>query len=381
MSHALAGRPILALGIDNEIGGYLCLRLALDGYAVYGIGENVRVLTQIAREVNDARGRFTWSAAPDLRGARAWMAAATGLSGQGCAVFELDAGQPLPQLISAENPVDSGRFARYAAVHALVSTDPTLADAATVRVRLDLEHTQLDSPSHDVADGPSDPRFPANAAAVVAEAIGTLLSQSGPAGRCEVRFQFMPEQIRIVARDLDGQGNSNNGGDDLLFMYDVEPVYGVYVGRTNRGRGVFAGREFRRGDVVVRTVGSPIGFQTEHSVQIAMDRHVEPSPPVRHLNHSCDPNLGVRTDEHGLPEFVALRAIAAGEEVTFDYAMTEYRHYARKDPRSEFSLVCKCSSVRCRGRLGYYAELSDELRREYADYTSSYLTEIAQLSH
>ena len=199
MSHALAGRPILALGIDNEIGGYLCLRLALDGYAVYGIGENVRVLSQIAREVNDVRGRFTWSAAPDPRCARTWMEAATGVSGQGCAVLELDAGQPLPQLVPGENPVDSGRFALYAAVRTLVSSDPTLADAATVRVRLDLEHTQLDSPSHDVADGPSGPRFPANAAAVVAEAIGRLLSQSGPASRCEVELQFMPEQIRIVA--------------------------------------------------------------------------------------------------------------------------------------------------------------------------------------
>ena len=379
MFQALSGRPVLALGIDNEIGGYLCLRLALDGCAVYGIGENARVLSQIAREVKDVRGRFEWRAAPDLRAARAWMEAAAALRGQGCAVIELVADRPLPQLTRGENPVDSEGSAFYAAVQTLVATDPILADGAIVRLRLDLETAQADDPLRVPALAPRGASLPANAPAVVAEAAVKLLSHDELAGRCHVHVRFMPEQIRVVARHLTEPGVAGRGGD--LFTSDVAPDDGVYVGRTDRGRGVFAGRDFQRGDSVMRTRGTPIAFQTEHSVQIAMDRHLEPSPPVRHLNHSCDPNLGVCTNEHGLPDFVALRTIAAGEEVTFDYAMTEYRHYPRTDAQGEFSLACGCGTARCRGRLGYYSELPDELRREYARYTSSYLTDNAQPSH
>ena len=38
-----------------------------------------------------------------------------------------------------------------------------------------------------------------------------------------------------------------------------------------------------------------------------------------HLNHSCEPNLGLQ----GQIAFVAMRDIAADEELTFDYAMTD----------------------------------------------------------
>jgi SET domain-containing protein len=40
---------------------------------------------------------------------------------------------------------------------------------------------------------------------------------------------------------------------------------------------------------------------------------------VQYLNHSCGPNCGVQ----GLFDFVVMRDIKAGEEITTDYAMRD----------------------------------------------------------
>ena len=57
---------------------------------------------------------------------------------------------------------------------------------------------------------------------------------------------------------------------------------------------------------------------------------------VGDLNHSCDPNLGW-TDDTTL---VAIRDIAAGEELTIDYATVI------TDPA--FVMMCHCETYRCR---------------------------------
>ncbi|MBN1149169.1 MAG: SET domain-containing protein-lysine N-methyltransferase [Anaerolineales bacterium] len=149
----------------------------------------------------------------------------------------------------------------------------------------------------------------------------------------------------------------------------------VYLKNTDYhvGYGVFAARDFRRGELVIRATGPVLPYQSMHSIQIDWDRHMKVGSPARYLNHSCDPNLGVRSCNARGVEFVALRDIQAGEEVTFDYAMTEYRHYPRPDPNDEFDLTCHCGSPNCRGRLGYYSELSDELKVKYRGFIAEYL--------
>jgi SET domain-containing protein len=69
---------------------------------------------------------------------------------------------------------------------------------------------------------------------------------------------------------------------------------------------------------------------------------------ARYLNHSCGPNLAVvpvRVPGDGPRPLLALfatRAIAAGEELTFDYGS----HAASVSARP-----CLCGHARCRGRL------------------------------
>jgi HAMP domain-containing protein len=96
------------------------------------------------------------------------------------------------------------------------------------------------------------------------------------------------------------------------------------------GRGVFSARDFQKRELVLPIIGIVLPYQTMYSIQFDWDRHLEVEPPARYLNHSCDPNLGVgRCGKEGI-DFIALRDIRKGEEVAFDYAMTEYKHYPRQ---------------------------------------------------
>lgn len=149
----------------------------------------------------------------------------------------------------------------------------------------------------------------------------------------------------------------------------------VYVKNTCQGRGfgVYAAKDVRQGEVILESWGKIIPFQTEHSVQIGWDLHLEVELPVRYLNHSCEPNLGVKTNGQGFPDFIALRDIPKDAELTYDYAMTEYTHYKRPRPELEFDLTCKCGAPGCRGKLGYYSELPDHLKEKYRDWVSDYL--------
>jgi uncharacterized protein len=79
------------------------------------------------------------------------------------------------------------------------------------------------------------------------------------------------------------------------------------------------------------------------------------------INHSCDPNLGLR----GQITLVALRDIAVGEEVCFDYAMTDCTPY------DEFE--CHCGTAICRGTVRGDDWKLPELWAKYASYFSPYL--------
>lgn len=156
---------------------------------------------------------------------------------------------------------------------------------------------------------------------------------------------------------------------------DTENKLDVYVQKISRemGLGVFAGRDFQPGELVLRATGVVMDHQTIYSIQVDWDRHLDPDSPAKFLNHCCDPNLGVRSGAGGLPDFFARRPIRKGEPVTFDYAMTEFRHYTRPNLADDFDLTCLCGDSNCRGRLGYFSELSDEIKKHYQGCFAGYL--------
>lgn len=138
------------------------------------------------------------------------------------------------------------------------------------------------------------------------------------------------------------------------------------------GRSLFAKSDFKKDEVVFVAFGALVRKPTSYTIPINWDLFIEPRIPegniCQYICHSCEPNLGVKRRTL----FVAMHDIAKGEEVTIDYAMIGYEY---GDELSEEGRICKCGKPSCRGKLGCYKELSQELREEYAGYISEYLFE------
>jgi uncharacterized protein len=104
--------------------------------------------------------------------------------------------------------------------------------------------------------------------------------------------------------------------------------------------------------------------EREHALQVEEGFYLAslaPDEPPSYFNHSCDPNAGF----NGQIVLVAMRDIAPGEEVTFDYAMCD------SSPYDEF--VCRCGSRNCRGKVTGNDWRNPELWERYDGYFSPYL--------
>lgn len=133
-----------------------------------------------------------------------------------------------------------------------------------------------------------------------------------------------------------------------------------------KGRGVFALRQFAIGELVM--VGRAVELVSErtiYSVQIDWDRHVHFDQPSVMSNHSCDPNCGLRANDHDGYDFIALRLIESGEEITWDYCMSECE-VIHID-------ACYCGAANCRKTLNGYSDLTEERRAVYAGLCADYL--------
>ena len=143
-----------------------------------------------------------------------------------------------------------------------------------------------------------------------------------------------------------------------------ETAADIVIIDTPVGKGLRATRAFTAGEKVIRFNGAlDHAGRSMYTVQLGPNVHLMPSSPSKYANHSCCPNLGIsQTDSLQL---IALHDLHAGEELTFDYAMTEERLRER--------VKCACGTSACRGIITGYAELSDEQRRALASACAPYL--------
>jgi SET domain-containing protein len=142
------------------------------------------------------------------------------------------------------------------------------------------------------------------------------------------------------------------------------------------GRGLFAIADISKDEIVAVKGGhiidgrllreqiSPALGSVE--IQIGDDFYIAPvtaeqrDGSLLYSNHSCDANLGIR----GEITFVAMRSIAAGEETTHDWCMTD---------DGDYILSCNCGAPNCRGKLTGKDWQKPELQKKYAGYFSAYL--------
>ncbi len=142
----------------------------------------------------------------------------------------------------------------------------------------------------------------------------------------------------------------------------------LLVGETKRtGRGLFTRRAFQQFQTVFVMRGELRYFASrtssdchryENWVGLGRDRWLDPEAPFLYLNHSCEPNLAIC----GEREFVALRDIEPGEELTFDYSITE--------DELPWRMTCACGTPSCRGTITAIQLLPTEVVHRYMPYVN-----------
>ena len=141
------------------------------------------------------------------------------------------------------------------------------------------------------------------------------------------------------------------------------------------GRGLFAGEPITKGEIVVvkggyvmsRADRDEVQFRIGPAeIQVTEDLHIGPIAQTEreggmiHINHSCDPNVGVQ----GQIVFVVMRDIVAGEELTIDYAMTDDEDY---------EMECNCGAVLCRRTITGRDWMKTDLQQRYDGFFSWFI--------
>ena len=152
---------------------------------------------------------------------------------------------------------------------------------------------------------------------------------------------WLSPRARVDRSDIDGQG---------LFARE-RIAAGERVAR-------FGGRLVPDAELteLFRTAAASGTYVDTLSVGEALNLVLPEHDPLHAGNHGCDPSMWW-VDPYTV---VARRDVAAGEELTLDYATIT--------DDAGFVLDCRCGSPRCRGRVTGRDWLLPELRRAYGDH-------------
>ena len=149
----------------------------------------------------------------------------------------------------------------------------------------------------------------------------------------------------------------------------------TFVKVTNKGLGLFANKNFKRGEIlwIVDDHDIKIPVESYHlldnqqkqrlNIYSYMDfdrRVIIPWDEGKYVNHDCEPN------STGLMEFdnisIALRDIKIGEEIVEDYCCY-FGHFE--------TFTCQCGSIKCRGEISLNNRYEKDLRIKLSDIATT----------
>jgi SET domain-containing protein len=148
-----------------------------------------------------------------------------------------------------------------------------------------------------------------------------------------------------------------------------------------KGSGSFAISKISKGEIVASFGGNVINQieltnysveRVSRSLQLNSDQYLlsgEVPEDGDMINHSCEPNCGIA----GISSVQAIRNIEIGEELTFDYAMSDSSQY------DEFN--CACGKDKCRDKITGMDWQKKDLQAKYSNYFSTYIESLIELSH
>jgi SET domain-containing protein len=138
-------------------------------------------------------------------------------------------------------------------------------------------------------------------------------------------------------------------------------VSGCQVFRSSiHGYGLRATRAFAEGEAIADVDGVALRtsdvIDDEYCLWINDDMYLDMVDQTRWINHSCFPNAHIEGDEEPdgrvWARVVASRAIAAGEEITYDYAFA-----------IDHAIPCRCAQSSCRRWIVDPDQLAELLKR------------------
>lgn len=136
------------------------------------------------------------------------------------------------------------------------------------------------------------------------------------------------------------------------------------------GEGLFTTRDRKKGSVVFVSTGKTRYWKatTEEDAEdnpnwycVRENVWVDMQLPYVKVNHSCTPNLGI----DGTRTFVALRDIKVGEQLFFDYSIT--------DAEEHWVMPCVRVSEHCESEIGGIQTMSKERYARSYPYIPKYM--------
>ena len=153
------------------------------------------------------------------------------------------------------------------------------------------------------------------------------------------------------------------------------------INTSGKGQGSFATQKINKGEVIASFGGFVVekkdlnkyspdrvarSLQLNENTYLLSGSIPEPGDMV---NHSCEPNCGAL----GTSSIRALKDIQVGEELSFDYAMTDASEY------DEFE--CFCNKKSCRKKIKGTDWQISQLQEVYKGFFSSFIKKLIELSH
>ena len=143
------------------------------------------------------------------------------------------------------------------------------------------------------------------------------------------------------------------------------------------GKGTFATQNISKGAFILCIRGKQSTFNTSlelddqesYFLQTGIDKYIILDEPFRYSNHSCDPNAGI----NGNLELFAIKPIAKGEEIVWDYSTSMLERY--------WTMRCECRSRLCRRLITDFDLLPLRIQKLYLNqgivlpFISDYLTQ------
>lgn len=132
-----------------------------------------------------------------------------------------------------------------------------------------------------------------------------------------------------------------------------------------KGKGVYANRDFKRGEVIIIWSPKKIVDRKEvpklskedqnHTCYIGKKKYAVMGIPERFMNHSCNPNSYPKNQKD-----IALKDIKKGEEITTDYSLSSL---------DDWEVKCNCKSKNCRKVIfGDFRKLDPKTKKKLAPY-------------